>query len=125
MKGENNMNNLNSILIEGELSENPEYKETNKGTPVCTFIIKTKRFYKKDSQFEEENNYFEIEVWGKLAELCNNNLIKGSGVRVVGRLKQYFEDFDGKEISKVKVIGEHVEFKPSFKSIIDKKDEEE
>ncbi len=106
------MNALNSILIEGDLIDDPVTKETPRGSTVCTFSIASSRFYKWEDDLEEEVSHFEIESWGKLAESCKENLAKDRGVRVVGRLKQGLVDFEGKTISRVFIVAEHVEFKP-------------
>ena len=109
------MNNLNSILIEGNLVRDPVFKSTPKGTPVCTFSLASNRFYKQDSETEKEVSFFEVETWSKLAENCNNFGRKGRGVRVVGRLKQQrWNDTEGRPQSKVMIVAEHVEFKPVF-----------
>jgi single-strand DNA-binding protein len=110
------MNSLNSILIEGNLVRDPTYKETAKGTPVCTFSIASNRFYKSGDNVEKEVSFFDVETWAKLAEQCYNLGHKGRGVRVVGRLKQdRWTDGDGKARSKVAIVAEHVEFRPEFK----------
>jgi single-strand DNA-binding protein len=110
------MNNLNSVLIEGNLVRDPTYKETAKGTPVCTFSIASSRFFKQDSGLEKEVSFFDVETWAKLAEQCYNLGHKGRGVRVVGRLKQdRWTDGDGKARSKVSIVAEHAEFRPEFK----------
>jgi single-strand DNA-binding protein len=110
------MNSLNSILIEGNLVRDPTYKETAKGTPLCTFSIASSRFYKNGENMEKEVSFFDIETWAKLAEQCYNLGRKGRGVRVVGRLKQdRWTDSDGKTRSKVSIVAEHVEFRPEFK----------
>jgi single-strand DNA-binding protein len=109
------MNNLNSILIEGNLVRDPVYKSTPKGTPVCTFSLASNRFYKQDSETEKEVSFFEVETWSKLAENCHTLGSKGRGVRVVGRLKQQrWNDTEGNPQSKVMIVAEHVEFKPVF-----------
>jgi primosomal replication protein N len=82
------MNNLNSILIEGNLVRDPEFRSTPKGTALCKFSLASNRFFRQDSDLEKEVSFFEAEAWGKLAETCNNQGRKGRGVRVVGRLKQ-------------------------------------
>jgi len=111
------MNSLNSILIEGNVVRDPTLKETPRGSIVCNFSIASNRFYKQDDQFEQETSFFEVESWAKLAEACEKNCGKGRGVRVVGRLKQdRWTGTDGKNYSKIKVIAEHVEFKPQFKN---------
>ncbi|MDR1586367.1 MAG: single-stranded DNA-binding protein [Treponema sp.] len=110
------MNNLNSILIEGNLVRDPLLRSTPKGTQVCTFSLASNRFFRQDSGLEREVNFFDVETWAKLAEQCYNLGRKGRGVRVVGRLKQdRWNDANGKSHSKVSIVAEHVEFRPEFK----------
>ncbi|MDR2552417.1 MAG: single-stranded DNA-binding protein [Treponema sp.] len=110
------MNNLNSILIEGNLVRDPLYRSTPKGTPVCTFTLASNRFFKQDSGLEKEVGFFDVETWAKLADNCYNLGHKGRGARVVGRLKQErWNGSDGKPHSKVTIVAEHVEFRPEFK----------
>ncbi len=107
------MNNLNSVLIEGNLTRDPELAYTPKGTPICRFSIATNRFYKQEEEYQKEVSYFDVTVWAKQAEVCSEHLEKGRGVRVVGRLKQdRWQDSEGNNRSKVLIIAEHVEFKP-------------
>ena len=109
------MNNLNSILIEGNLVRDPTLRSTPKGTPVCNFSLASNRFFKQDSEMEKEVSFFDVETWAKLAENCYNLGQKGRGVRVVGRLKQQrWNDTEGKPHSRIMIVAEHVEFKPMF-----------
>jgi single-strand DNA-binding protein len=111
--GELYMNNLNSILIEGNLVRDPLYRTTPKGTHVCTFTLASNRYFKQDSGFEKEVGFFDVETWSRLADTCYNQGRKGRGVRVVGRLKQdRWNGPDGKPRTKVSIVAEHVEFRP-------------
>jgi len=111
------MNNLNSILIEGNMVKEPLFRTTPKGTPVCTFSLASNRFFKQESGLEKEVSFFEVETWAKLAETCNNLGKKGRGVRVVGRLKQdRWVGNDGKQKSRIAIVAEHVEFRPEAKA---------
>jgi len=110
------MHNLNSILIEGNLVRDPEFRSTTKGTPLCTFSLASNRYYKQESRIEEEVSFFDVETWSKLADNCRSLGRKGRGVRVVGRLKQSrWTDPEGKPRSKVTIVAEHVEFRPDFR----------
>jgi len=110
------MNNLNSILIEGNMVRDPLFRSTQKGTSVCNFTIASNRFYKQDSNLEKEVGFFDVEVWGKLADACASYGRKGRGVRVVGRLKQdRWTGNDGKNHTRVTIVAEHVEYRPDFK----------
>ena len=112
------MNNLNSILIEGNLVRDPMLRSTQKGTQVCNMTLASNRYFKQDSSsgYEKEVSFFDVETWSKLAQACYERGKKGRGVRVVGRLKQSrWNDTDGKSRSKISVVAEHVEFRPEFK----------
>ncbi|CEM61262.1 single-stranded DNA-binding protein [Treponema phagedenis] len=111
------MSSLNSLIIEGNVVRDPVVKTSPKGTAICNFSIAANRYYRTNDKTSQETSYFDIETWAKLAELCGENCVKGCGVRVVGRLKQdRWVGTDGKNYSKIKVIAEHVEFKPRFKN---------
>jgi len=113
------MNNLNSILIEGNLVRDPMIKSTQKGTQICSMRFASNRYYKLDDQsssFEKETNFFDVETWGKLAEACYAKGRKGRGLRIVGRLKQNrWNDPEGNLRSRVSIVAEHVEFRPEAK----------
>ena len=107
------MNNLNQILIEGNLTRDPEFKTTPKGTPLCTFSIASNRYLPKgNGEFEQDTSFFDVTAWAQLAESCRDQLKKGRGVRVIGRLKQDRWDQDGQTRSRVSIVAEHVVFKP-------------
>ena len=110
------MNNLNSILIEGNLVKDPLLRSTPRGTQVCTLSLASNRYYKQESGFEKEVSFFNVETWARLADACYAKGRKGRGVRVVGRLKQdRWTGSDGKPHSRVTIVAEHVEFRPEFK----------
>jgi single-strand DNA-binding protein len=109
------MNNLNSILVEGNLVRDPELSYTPKGTAVCKFTVACNRFWKQEEETQKEVSFFDVTAWMRLAEVCGEYLKKGRGVRVVGRLKQdRWTDPEGKGRSRVLIVAEHVEFKPQL-----------
>ena len=106
------MNDLNSVLIEGNLTRDPVMATTPKGTAVCNFSVASNRYYRVDEEKQEEVSFFDVETWSRLAQRCADELMKGRGVRVVGRLKQdRWQDKDGNPRSRTKVVAEHVEFR--------------
>jgi single-strand DNA-binding protein len=107
------MNNLNSILIEGNLVRDPVFKTTEKGTPVCNLTIATNRFFRQN--LEKEVSFFDVEAFSNLAEDCHNQGYKGRSVRVIGRLKQNrWTNAEGKPCSRIYIIAEHIEYRPDF-----------
>ena len=119
------MNNLNSILIEGNLTKDPQLSYTPKGTPVCQFTLASNRYYKQDEEYQREVSFLDVTTWGRQAEVCGEYLKKGRGVRVVGRLKQdRWQDPEGNNRSRVSIVAEHVEFKPDRKADGDAEEKE-
>jgi len=109
------MNNLNSILVEGNLVRDPELSYTPKGTAACKFAVATNRYFKQDDELQKEVAFFDVTTWARLAEVCGEYLKKGRGVRIVGRLAQdRWTDPEGRARSRVYIVAEHVEFKPQF-----------
>ncbi len=108
------MNQLNSIILEGNLVRDPVLSEPAAGFKVCKFTIGVNRFYKnRNDEATQEVSFFEVEGFGKLAEYCQKKATKGRGVRIVGRLKQdLWKDSNGKQQNKVYVVAEHIEYKP-------------
>lgn len=107
------MNDLNSILVEGNLTRDPVLSTTPTGTPVCNFAMGSHHLFKKEDEQRKETSFFDVEVWSRLGENCAEYLRKGRGVRVVGRLKQdRWKDGEGRPRSRVKIVAEHVEFRP-------------
>lgn len=110
------MNQLNSIIIEGNIVKDAELKEPKDGFKVCELCVAVNRYFKNSKgEGVSEVSYFDIEAYGKSAEIAQEKCVKGRGVRVVGRLKQNrWTDANGKAISKIKIVAEHIEFKPIF-----------
>ena len=104
------MNDLNSILLEGNLTHDPELKVVSEVYAVTSANIAVNRFFKKaNGEYSEEVSYFRCEAWNGLGEKLAE-IPKGSRVRVIGRLKQdrWITD-EGENRSIVKVIAEHFE----------------
>ncbi len=104
------MNNLNSVLIEGNLVKDPERSVLEKGTILTKFTIAVNRMRKEGQEKVQDVMYILIETWGKLAENCAQYLHKGEKVRVVGYLKQSRWTDGDKYLSRYSINSEHVEF---------------
>ena len=103
---------LNSVNIMGNLTRDPEIKSLPSGKSVCSMSIANNRIYSKGNEKVTEVSYFDVEVWGPMAENCAKYLKKGSGIIVEGRLKQDRWEKDGKTQSKVRITANSVHFMP-------------
>jgi single-strand DNA-binding protein len=113
------MSNLNSVLIEGRLTRDAEFRTFQaSGRTVCMLSLASNRYVKKANEILEEVSYFDIDAWTPLAEQCREAGKKGRGLKVVGRLRQdRWKDDEGKTRSKVVIVAEHIEFQPMRSTI--------
>lgn len=100
-------NNLNSLILEGVVVGEPHLVKTS---DVLNFTVETTRYYKnRAGEDVEEKAQFKVVVYGRM---CKLPLKEGSGVRVVGRLKQnIWTDSDGMKHSEVQIVAEHIEIR--------------
>ena len=112
------MNQLNSLILEGNLVRDAVLTEPAPGFKKCVFTMGVNRFYKnRNNEPVNESSFFDVEAYNQVAEWCGKKATKGRGVRVVGRLKQdTWKDEAGKSASRIYVIAEHIEYKPAKKS---------
>jgi single-strand DNA-binding protein len=79
---------INKAILIGNLGAPPELRYTPGGQAVANFRIATnEKWTDKSGQAQERTEWHRIVVWGKLAELCNQYLVKGRQVYVEGRLQ--------------------------------------
>ena len=105
----------NTVIIEGNLTRDPEVKTTPKGTPVCNFSLASNRYYTVDDEQKKDVFFFDVEAWSSLAESCGRHLVKGKGIKVVGTLRQdKWTDGEGKTHSRIKIVADHIDFKLYF-----------
>lgn len=99
---------LNQAQIIGNLTRDPELRQTPTGQTVATFGLATNRKWKDQAgQLQEEVEFHNIVAWGRLAEICGQYLKKGAKVFVSGRLKtRTWDDPDGKKNYKTEIITE-------------------
>ena len=102
-------NDINLVVLLGHLTRDPEIKYTNTGAAVLNFSIAVNRRKKSGDSWTDEVSYFDIQLWGKAAEILNNYLSKGKQVAIKGELRQSRWTQDGQSRSKVYVNAETVQ----------------
>ena len=121
------MNQLNSLILEGNVVNDCVITEPKSGFMVCRFQMGVEHFYKnKENEMTKEISYFDIECYGIMAEELSPKIIKARGIRVVGRLKsEQFTDSENKTHNRIYVVAEHIEFKLGPINKTETKQEEE
>jgi single-strand DNA-binding protein len=106
------MPELNSIVIAGNLTKDPVFRQTTNGTPVVNFSIASNRKYRDASnQWQEEVCYVGIVAWNRLADSCMNRLKKGSAVLIDGELQSHLlKNDDGFSRNIVEIKARRIQF---------------
>jgi single-strand DNA-binding protein len=104
--------NINSVVVTGNLTRDPELRSTPSGTPVCKLRVAVNSRRKDQSgQWVDKPNYFDVTVWGAQGENCANYLSKGRPVAVQGRLDwREWEAQDGSKRQAIEIIADSVQF---------------
>ena len=104
--------NINRVVLVGNLTRDPELRNTPSGTAVCSLRIAVNTRRKDSSgQWTEKPNYFDITVWGNQGESCAQYLSKGRPVAVDGRLEwREWDAQDGTKRQAVEIIADSVQF---------------
>jgi len=115
------MPELNMVILAGNLTKDPVFRQTTNGTPVVNFYVASNRKYRDASnQWQEEVCYVGVVGWNKLAESCMNRLKKGSGVLVDGELQSHsFKTDDGFNRSIVEIKARRIQFLNKKSSSVD------
>ena len=105
--------NINRVVLTGNLTRDPELRNTNSGTSVCSLRIASNSRRKDASgNWVEKPNYFDVTVWGAQGENCAQYLSKGRPVAVDGRLEwREWEAQDGSgKRQAVEIVADSVQF---------------
>jgi single-strand DNA-binding protein len=105
------MGSVNKVILVGNLTGNPEMKQTEGKKPVCIIGLATNRVWTDDKgQKHEVPEYHRLVAWGKLAERCHQFLRKGRKVYAEGRLQSHsYTGQDGIEKTGVEIVLEKLE----------------
>ena len=103
------MASYNRVVIVGNLTRDVELRYTPTGTAVTDIALAINDRVKKNDQWVDEVNFFDVTLWGRTAEVAGEYLSKGSSVLIEGKLKQDRWEQEGKTRSKVKIVGEKMQ----------------
>lgn len=100
---------LNTVSIIGTLVKDAELKVVGNGFNICTMGVANNYSQKKNDVYEQEVNFFDCRLLGKVAQALSPYLTKGTKVAVCGKLRQERWEKDGKKNSKVYILVEDIQ----------------
>jgi single-strand DNA-binding protein len=104
------MRSVNKVILLGNLTHDPELKQSEGKKPVCVFGLATNRYWTAYSEERrEETQFHRIVAFGQIAEICSKYLRKGRKVYVEGRLQSHtYTGQDGVERTGIEVVLEEL-----------------
>jgi len=111
--------NLNKIILLGRLTKDPEVKSLPSGQQVSSFGMATNRFFNdKSGQKQEQTEFHNIVLFGRLAEIAAQYLKKGNLCLIEGRIQtRSWQDQEGNKKYKTEVVGENIQMGPKSEMI--------
>ena len=95
---------MNKVFLIGNLTRDPEFRETPSGVPMCRFTIAVNRNY-KNADGERQTDFFNCTAWRVTAETISRYTKKGNKVAVTGSIElREYEDNQGARRTAVDVI---------------------
>ena len=109
---------LNKVFIFGNLTRDPELRQTPNGQNVATFGVATNRMWTNQSGVKQNQTEFHnVVLWGRLAEIAHQYLAKGRLVLIEGRLNtRTWQDQSGQKRNRTEIIAENMQLGPRFAS---------
>jgi len=102
---------FNQVVLMGNLTRDPELRQTPNGQNVCSFSLALNRSYKgADGNWQEATDYIDVVAWGPLGERVAQYLGKGRPCLVNGRLQSRQWEQEGQKRTKVEVVAQDVTF---------------
>ena len=87
---------VNKVILVGRLGGDPEVRYTASQQPICSFGLATSERYKdKEGNMQEKTEWHNISMFGRLAEVGNEYLKKGSQVFIEGKIQTNKSEKDG------------------------------
>jgi len=102
---------INSCVLVGRLTRDPEMRYTQNGIAVTTFRIAVDRPFGRDDEGNKPTDFIDVVAWRKTAELAGQYLGKGAMVGVEGRIQtRTYTTQDGQQRYVVEVQADRVAF---------------
>ncbi len=105
---------LNKVILIGRLTRDPEIKALPSGQSVASFGLATNRvFVNKSNQKQEQTEFHNIVLFGRLAEIASQYLKKGSLAMIEGRIRtRNWQDSQGNQRTRTEIVAERMQLGP-------------
>lgn len=101
---------INSVVIMGRLTYDPELRSTQSGVSVVRFTVACDRSYQKSGE-ERKADFIDVTAWRQTAEFISRYFHKGSMIAVEGSIQtDNYTDRDGNKRKSFQIVANNVSF---------------
>ena len=105
------MASFNKVILIGNMTADPELKQTTNGTSVCSFSIAVNRRFSRADQGQQNVDFINIVTWRQSAEFVCRYFKKGNSILVCGQLQtRTWTDTQGQKRYATEVVADEVTF---------------
>ena len=105
------MASFNKVILVGNMTADPELKQTTAGTSVCSFSIAVNRRFTKPEQGQQTVDFINVVAWSQRAEFVSRYFKKGNPILICGQLQtRTWTDNQGQKRYATEVIADEVSF---------------
>lgn len=108
------MASINKVILIGNVGQDPDVRSTSSGTSIANLSLATTRKYKDaNGVLQEETEWHRVSLFGRIAEIAQQYVTKGSPLYVEGRLRtRKYTDKQGVERFVTEILGESIQLFP-------------
>lgn len=104
------MASLNKVLLIGNVGKDPEIKTFASGNKVAQITLATsERYTDRDGNKKEETEWHSVQAFGKLADVVERFVHKGSLLYLDGKIRTRSYEADGRTMYRTEILADHIQ----------------
>lgn len=104
------MASLNKVLLIGNVGKDPEIKTFASGNKVAQITLATSERYKdRNGEQKEETEWHSVQAFGKLADVVERFVHKGSLLYLDGKIRTRSYEADGRTMYRTEILADHIQ----------------
>jgi single-strand DNA-binding protein len=105
------MASFNKVILIGNMTADPELKQTTSGVSVCSFSIAVNRRFAKPDQAQQNVDFINVVTWRQQADFVSRYFKKGNPILICGQLQtRSWNDAQGQKRYATEVVADEVSF---------------
>ena len=104
------MASLNRVTLIGNVGKDPEIKTFASGNKVASITLATSERYKdRNGEQKEDTEWHSVQAFGKLADIVERFVHKGSLMYLDGKIRTRSYEADGRTVYRTEILADHIQ----------------